>query len=73
MSKCVIGFVVALATIASAFAVVSSTTAQSPNWLVSVRGQRFDGCPYYPSPIVCRVDSTTAIPSSGGMNFRGSK
>jgi hypothetical protein len=66
MSKCVIGFVVALVTIASAFAVVSSTTAQNPNWLVSVRGQRFDGCPYYPSPIVCRVDSTTATRTGVG-------
>ena len=62
MNKCVIGFIVALATVTGAFALVRSTSAQSPNSPVSVH--RFDGCPYYPSPIVCRVDSAAAIPSS---------
>lgn len=57
MNKCIItGFVAALATITGAFAV--STATSRPNSPVTVHSQRFDGCPYYPSPIVCNVDST---------------
>jgi hypothetical protein len=62
MYKCNFGLVLALATITSAFAIVDITTAQSPNSPVSVHSQRWDGCPYYPSPIVCRVESSA--PSS---------
>lgn len=58
MNKCVIGFVVALAAITSTFAIMRSTTAQNPNSPVSVHSQRFDGCPYYPSPVVCRGAAT---------------
>ena len=66
MNKCItIGFVVALATITGAFAVVRNTTALIPNSPATVHSQRFDGCPYYPSPIVCRVDATAGVPSSG--------
>ncbi len=66
MNRCVIGFVVALTTITGAFAVVRSTTAQKPNSPVSVHGQRFDGCPYYPSVVVCQAGSKAAAPSSQG-------
>ena len=64
MNKCImIGVMVALATISGAFAVVSSTTVEIRNSPAIVHSQRFDRCPYYPSPIVCRLEATAAAPS----------
>jgi hypothetical protein len=61
MNKGVIGITLAFALIGGS-ALMNNATAQGPHprspGNESAPAARMDACPYYPSPVVCRVGST---------------
>src|SRR5262250_2449241 len=65
MSKNVVGIALAL-TIIGGLAIASGVTAEGSKLQsagANTHAFRTDGCPYYPSPVVCRVSSTARTTS----------
>lgn len=66
LSKCLLAAAGSLLMMTSAFAGPRHHAPQRGHMPVTMHVQRMDGCPYYPSPVLCQSASAkTRVPSRG--------